>query len=817
MTFLFTDVEGSTELLHALGAGGYGEALAEHRRIVREACGVHGGVEVDTQGDAFFVAFSTAPGALAAAAEATRELSAGRLRVRMGVHTGTPYVMDEGYVGVDVHRAARIAACGHGGQVLVSAAAAALVESAVLRDLGEHRLKDLSAPERIFQLGSAEFPPLKSLYRTNLPVPATPFFGRSAELVALRGLLMEDSVRLLTLTGPGGTGKTRLGLQAAAEAADRFPDGIFWVPLAALREAEQLLATVGQALGAKVDLAEHIADKKLLLMLDNFEQIVDAADFVADLLSQCPNLCVLVTSRELLRVPGEQAYPVPTLKPKDGSDLFVARARAADPAFVPGEAVPELCARLEQLPLALELAAVRVRVLSPEQMLERLSQRLDLLKAGRGVDPRQQTLRATIEWSHDLLDAEEKRLFASLSVFVGGCTLEAAEAVLDADLDLVHALVDKSLVRILDQRRLWMLETIREYAAEHFDQSEAVEQLRENHAEYFLAFAERVEPELSGPGQAKSALLDNEYPNMRTALTWFSEHRDGERSLRLASALRLFWVDNGYLAEGRRWLEAALEATGDLLTPGRAKALGAAALLSALQGDWPQTKRWASEGRRLSLELGELRYAGWSMLTLGRAMLADGDHQKANALFEEGALAAAKTQDSDTIAMAAFNLGYAALHEGNLDRARSEFERVTQQLPNHHNIFARALAALGSVALHDNRDSDAAILLRRSLHLARELEQRDDTVAWALELLGIALSRTDPDHAARLMGRAEALREELGTHLEGIETDLHERALKALLADRSPTVFNNAWESGRNAPLNEIVDQALLLDGECRP
>src|SRR5213593_4463932 len=445
VTFLFTDVEGSTRLLHELGAEQYAQALAEHRRVLREAFAAHGGVEVDTQGDAIFVAFPTAPGALAAAADALTGLDAGPIRVRMGVHTGTPHVSEEGYVGVDVHRAARIAAAGHGGQVLISASTAALLGTEGLLDLGEHRLKDLSAPERIYQLGDEDFPPLKSLYRTNLPIPATPFLGREHELAEVSGLL--EDARLLTLTGPGGTGKTRLGLQAAAEAAERYPDGIFWVPLAPLRDSELVLVTAAQALGAKDGLAEHLADK-LLLLFDNFEHVMEAARGLSELLASCPNVHLLVTSRELLRVPGEQAYPVPPLEPEDGTELFLVRARAARPSFVASHAVPELCARLENLPLALELAAARVRVLSPEQLVERLSQRLDLLKAGRGVDPRQQTLRATIEWSHELLDEDEQRLFARLAVFVGGCTLETAEAVCDADLDTVQSLVDKSLVRV---------------------------------------------------------------------------------------------------------------------------------------------------------------------------------------------------------------------------------------------------------------------------------------------------------------------------------------------------------------------------------
>jgi len=420
VTFLFTDVEGSTRLLRELGVDQYAHALSEHRRVLRAAFAAHGGVEVDTQGDAFFAVFPTAPGALAAAAQAVEGLAPGPIRVRMGLHTGTPHLAEEGYVGVDVHRAARIAACGHGGQVLVSASTASLIDADDLRDQGEHRLKDLSAPERVYQLGADEFPPLKSLHQTNLPFTSTPFLGRERELAEVSGLITRADVRLLTLSGPGGTGKTRLALQAAVPAADAFAGGVWWVPLAALRDPTLVLETAGQAIGAKGELADHIADKSLLLLLDNFEQVVPAAEDLAHLLAACPNLRMLVTSRELLAIPGEQSYDVPPLEPQEGATLFLERARAADPHFVASAAVPLVCARLDNLPLALELAAARVRLLSPEQLLERLSHRLDVLRAGRGVDQRQQTLRATIEWSHDLLDPDERELFARLAVFTGG-------------------------------------------------------------------------------------------------------------------------------------------------------------------------------------------------------------------------------------------------------------------------------------------------------------------------------------------------------------------------------------------------------------
>jgi predicted ATPase/class 3 adenylate cyclase len=512
VTFLFTDVEGSTKLLHELGAEAYADSLAEHRRVIREAVAAHGGVEVDTQGDAFFVAFPTAPGALAAAAAAHDALE---LPVRMGLHSGTPLVTEEGYVGPDVHRAARIAAAGHGRQILASGSTAALAGDGLLRDLGPHRLKDLSAPERIYQLGDNDFPPLRSLHQTNLPIPATPFLGRERELPEVVGLFSQADVRLLTLTGPGGTGKTRLGLQVAAQLAERYPDGVWWIPLAPLRDPQLVLATAGEALGATSDVADHIADKRMLVLFDNFEQVVEAAGDIAQLLASCPQLEVLVTSREPLHISGEQAYPVPPLARDEGVGFFVARARAAAPDFEPDETVAEICRRLDDLPLALELAAARVTALSPAQILERLEQRLPLLTGGaRDLPERQRTLQATIEWSYELLIDEERQLFNRLAAFSGGCRLDAAEAVADADVDTLQSLVDKSLIRS-SQERYWMLETIREYAAPFLD-----DEVRRRHATYFVELADESFMQLLGDPGDWLERLDYERANFRAAFEW---------------------------------------------------------------------------------------------------------------------------------------------------------------------------------------------------------------------------------------------------------------------------------------------------------
>ena len=423
VTFLFTDIEGSTKLLHELGPEAFADALAEHRRILREAFTAQGGVEVDTQGDAFFVAFPTADGALAAAAAAREALAAGPIRVRMGIHTGHPHLGAEGYIGADVHRGARIGAAGHGGQVLVSATTAALVGTDRLRDLGEHRLKDFDAPTSIYQLGDERFPPLKTISNTNLPRPASSFVGRAAEVAAVAALL-QDGARLVTLTGPGGSGKTRLGIEAAASLVPSFTAGVFWVGLAPLRDPALVSETIGQVIGAKDGLAAHIGERQMLLLLDNLEQVVAAAPELAALLEACPQLRLLVTSRERLRVRGEVEYPVAPLADPEAVDLFCSRAQ-----LEPDDAIRRLCRALDNLPLAIELAAARVAVLSPAQILERLSGRLDLLKGGRDADPRQQTLRTTIEWSHELLTHDDQALFERLAAFTGGWRLYAYEDV----------------------------------------------------------------------------------------------------------------------------------------------------------------------------------------------------------------------------------------------------------------------------------------------------------------------------------------------------------------------------------------------------
>jgi predicted ATPase/class 3 adenylate cyclase len=811
VTFLFTDIEGSSRLLHELGAEEYSQALGEHRRVLRKAFAANQGVEVDTQGDAFFVAFPTAPGALGAAGEALEGLDLGPIRVRMGIHTGTPHPGEEGYVGVDVHRAARIAACGHGGQVLVSASTAALVGTDGLRDLGEHRLKDLSAPERIYQLGDADFPPLKSLHRTNLPIPSTPFLGRGRELHEVNELVGRADVRLLTLTGPGGTGKTRLALQAAADAAERYPGGVFWVPLAPSRDPGLVLETACHALGATNGLAEHIGDSALLLLFDNFEHVVEAAADLARVLAACPALDLLVTSREALHVTGEQEYPVPSLAPDEGVEFFDARARAVRPDFASDDAVAEICRRLDDLPLALELAAARVKALSPAQILERLEQRLPLLTGGaRDAPERQRTLRATIEWSHELLTDEEKSLFAQLAVFRGGCTLQAAEQVVHADLDHLQLLVDKSLVRHSGER-FWMLETIRDYADERLGRQAGAGTLRQRHADYFLRLAEEAEPHLTGTQQATwLERLEAEHDNFRLALDSLRRAGLGAEELRLVGALMRFWYVRGHLREGSSRCEEALAAHGDQ-SEARLRALFGAGLLAHRLGDYQRAETLAQERLVLARRLEDAEAVASSVIGLGLAFHGLGDSERAITAYEEGAELARAGGYTWFLAVATGNLGDIALEQGDYAHARVRVEEslgLFRDLGDERKIV-ESLARLGIVASREGRSDEAAGFLRESLEYAQALVDTELAI-WCLgELAALAVSRGDGERAAGLMGAIETLREETGHAPQPDERRLNEQTASALASMLDEQHLAAAHAIGREMTFERAVAYAL--------
>ena len=811
VTFLFTDVEGSTKLLHELGAEDYSRALAEHRRVLRQAFAANGGVEVDTQGDAFFVAFPTAPGALAAAGKALDGLASGPIRVRVGIHSGTPHLDAEGYVGIDVHRAARIAACGHGGQVLVSASTAALAGANGLRDLGEHRLKDLTAPEHIFQLGDGDFPPLKSLHRTNLPIPGTPFLGRVQELDEVHALVSREDVRLLTLTGPGGAGKTRLALQAAASASDRHPGGVFWVPLAPLRDPALVLETAGQAVGARNGLAEHIGETATLLLFDNFEHVLAAVDDLAGLLAACPGLHLLVTSREPLHVTGEQEYPVPPLARQDSVDFFAARARAVKPNFGDDGAVAEICRRLDDLPLALELAAARVKALSPRQILERLEQRLPLLTGGaRDAPERQRTLRATIEWSYELLPETEKLLFARLATFRGGWTLEAGEEVVDANLDALQSLVDKSLLRFSEER-FWMLETIREYATERLEQLEVAESLRRRHAEYFLRLAEEAEPHLTGRQQGTWLDgLEAEHDNLRLSQDALRQAGLGAEELGLVGALMRFWYVRGYLREGRSRCEEALAAHDDQSSP-RLKALFGAGLLAHRLGDYRHAEALMRERLALARHLEDAEGVASSMVGIGLNAQALGDQERAAASYAEGAELARAGGYIWVLAVAIGNLAYFAQEQGDYAQAGTLLEEsngLFRELGDERKI-AEGLVSLGVIASRQGRRDDAASLLREGLEYAEALVDKEIAI-WCLEeLASLAVSGGEAERAARLLGAIETLRQETGHAATREERRLDEQTRSALATKLGEKQLAAALRIGCEMTFDQTMAYAL--------
>jgi predicted ATPase len=747
ITFLFTDVEGSTRLLHKLGAEAYADALAEHRRIVREACAARRGVEVDTQGDAFFFAFPTASGAVAAAQAMTEKLSDGDIRLRIGLHTGAPLVTHEGYVGDDVHFAARVAASGHGGQVLLSKPSRELVHGLLITDLGEHRLKDIEGAVSIYQLGEKTFPPLKTISNTNLPRPASSFLGREAELQEVLAKI-EAGARLVTLSGPGGTGKTRLAIETAANLVPSYKAGVFWVGLSSLRDPALVIETIAQALGAQDGLAEHISERELLLLLDNLEQVVECAPELSELMQSCPNLTLLVTSRELLRIQGEIEYSVPPLAEPEAVTLFCERSQ-----LDPSDDIAELCARLDSLPLAVELAAARTRAMSPAEILERLGSRLDLLRGGRDADPRQATLRATIEWSYDLLDGGERQLFARLSVFHGGCTLEAAGGVIGADIDGLQSLVEKSLVRRSDGR-FWMLETIRDLARERFEASGEAEALGRGHAEWFLAVAERAEPFLKGAEQeAWLRRLEDDHDNLRETLDWLLTRSETVLAGRLAAALWLFWYMHGHVSEARRWLRRALDAGPDEPSETRAKLLDGAGYLASVQSD-DEAIGLLEASLACAKEVGATATAAIAASHLGgvRAWTATGgaDLDAALAAGGEAVHFARQAEDHFALAVALNNLGVTHQLLGDTEQATAYYE---EGLELHRRLgdlsrVALSLANLAGIALGAGDASRAAAFFSEAAEIASVIGDKRHIcvafggLAWSPTANGVGKTRT---------------------------------------------------------------------------
>ena len=879
VTFLFTDIEGSTTRWeHHREA--MQQALIRHDAIVRTAIDAHGGHVFKTVGDAVYAVFTSAPDALQAALAAQQALGAeawdaglGVVRVRMALHTGLAEERGGDYFGQPLNRVARLLSAGHGGQILLSLATHELVRDqlplgAELRDLGEHRLKDLIRPERIFQVVApglpADFPPLKTLDNqpNNLPLQPTPFIGRERELAAVRQRLRDREVPLLTLTGPGGTGKTRLALQTAADMLDAFPDGVWFVNLAPITDSGLVISTiaavwsVAEVAGQPLldTLKRFLRDKHLLLVLDNFEQVLPAAPLVADLLAAAPGLTVLVTSRAPLGIYGEHDVAVPPLQLPDTKHLppldrlsqyeavrlFIERAQAAKVDFAitndNAPAVAEMCVRLDGLPLAIELAAARIRLLPPQALLPRLSSRLKLLTGGRRDLPaRQQTLRGAIDWSYDLLDASEQQLFARLAVFAGGCTLEAVETVCNADGDLaldvfdgIASLVDKSLLRQEaaqpQEPRFVMLETIHEYARERLAARGDAEAMRRWHARYFLQLAETAESQLAGPAQgAWLAQLEVEHANLRAALAWAlgttpSQGTDVAVGMQLAGRLGPFWERRGHLREGHQWLERAVAqgaADGAIPATVRGRARYWLAQFASVMGDPRAARNEYEASLALFREVGDKQGMARALFILGLSLRYDqGDPVAGGAQVDESLALFREVGDQAGIAEVLLNLGWQAFSRDDYTMGHTHIDeslRLARELGDKRGI-AHAFNALGVAAGGRGDYPTARRHYEASLALFRELGETG-WVAGVLNHLGYLLVRQGDGAAAQpLLEESVGLVREIG-FTTAIPTYQHSLALAVLLQGDAPRAaalltesLAQVWEMGRKSGVSYCLE-----------
>ena len=874
VTFLFSDIEGSTRLLQSQGPG-WPDLLARHQELLRTAFIAHGGAEVGTEGDSFFVAFPTAPGAVAAAVDAQRALAgepwpAGvELLVRMGMHTGEASLSTDSYVGLNVHRASRIASVARGGQVLLSDSTRGLVANALpdgveLRDLGDHRLKDLDRAEHLFQLVipglPSDFPAIGSLGSTpnNLPARLTTFLGREREIGAVVDLA--GSHRLVTLTGPGGTGKTRLSLEVARRLVEQHPDGVYFVELASITQPELVAAEIGRAIAlperggrtAMERLVDFIGERRMLLVLDNFEQVMGAATSVSELLASCPSLTILTSSRSALRISGEQEYPVPPLALPDlerlpGHDelsqydavaLFIERARAVRPDFMVtndnAPAVAEICVRLDGLPLAIELAAARIRILSPQAMLGRIERRLALVAGGaRDLPARQQTLRGAIAWSHDMLDEADRALFAGLSVFVGGAALDAIERVcgdlLNGEaLDALAGLVDKSLLRQREgpeyEPRFEMLETIREFALEQATERNELDALRQRHADHYLEVATLAGSQVMG--SAKRSWLDRleaDHENLRAALGWALETDRAETALRMTAALWRFWQMRGHLGEGRDGVTAALALPHAAEHPAaRADALSALAGLAYWQGDSVAARAAYDEEIALRRELGdrageaEALYGASFTWSIGE-LAEDRNADAAAALIEQAIPIFRDLGDELAVGRCAWALANVRYGQGELREARESGLRALEifQAADDRFMTGWTTYTLGLADLSEDHQAAggapearvaAAERLIRALTIFDEAEDSSGYTLVLDALALLALRNGDRERAARLAGAVARLERETGTGLAFWNRGTLGYDPAVLLTDPEAA---EAWRAGEGLTTAEAVAYGL--------
>jgi predicted ATPase/class 3 adenylate cyclase len=863
VTFLFTDIEGSTNLLQTLGPR-YRELLERHAGIVRDAVGGHGGVEVSTEGDSFFAVFASAVDALTAAVAIQRRLAEQRwpegveVRLRMGLHTGEGQVGGDNYVGLDVNRAARIAAAGHGGQVLLSAASRALVEAALpedvtLRDLGAHRLKDLDRPEHLAQaviggLGQ-DFPPLRSLeIPNNLPAELSSFVGRQREVDEAATLLA--GTRLLTLTGPGGTGKTRLAIRVAGQVASGFADGVFFVDLAPLTDPALVGPTVARSLRlteqagrAVVErLKAHLEPMQLLLVLDNFEHLLPASRLVEELLAAAPRLKVVVTSRSILNLYGEQEFAVPPLALPDLSAmadiyrlsqyeavaLFLQRARAAKPAFAltneNAPAVAEICTRLDGLPLAVELAASRIRVLEPREILARLVQHLPLLTTSASNVPiRQRTLHGTIEWSYELLPPAEQRLFGRLGIFVAGWTLDAAEAICNPDRELgldtfegVVSLVEQSLAQRraeAGESRFGMLETIREFARDQLQRDGAIAEIARRHLDHYRDLAELAEPHFVSSGDIGwTHRLEREHDNVRAALRHALDAGYPADGLHLAAALWRFWLQHGYLREGRSWLEALLALEPDGVSAARAKASIALGGLTYWLSDADATEEAYEAAERLYREIGDRGGEAEALYNLAFVPVMRKDPPGSRKLFEKSLALAEEIGRPDLVAQTQVSLGTTLLVIGDSRTALRLFEQALSYFRPTGNSFHIGWA-IGSIAQANWRLGNYDAARTAYAEAITVFTEANNLPGIGAALEGVAAFEAAAGRhreAVRLIGAGAALRETTGASAPMALSLLGdaETAAREAIGDEE---FELALVEGRRMTLKEASDYAVSL------
>ncbi|MGI8707795.1 MAG: ATP-binding protein [Actinomycetota bacterium] len=861
VTFLFTDIQGSTKLLRRLGDS-YGAVLGAHRTLLRAAFARNAGREVDTQGDAFFVAFSDAWGAVNAAVESQLALlehpwaHGEPVLVRMGIHTGDPLLIEGHYVGIDVHRAARICSSAHGGQIVLSEASLQAIGKPPVvairfADLGRHRLKDLEQPEHLYQVIEdgipSEFPALRSLKPpTNVPRHVGGLVGRSQEKQDLERMLRVDGARAVTVTGPGGTGKTRLAAAAALDLLDHFSDGVYFVDLSAANDAALVSSAIGQVVGVQGEGEEPLVDaivnalhdRRMLLLLDNFEQALDGAVVVSDLLHRAPHLSVLVTSRIVLSIEGERELSLaPLVLPHDRSrsaveeseaaELFIERARQARPGFVLTDenagAVADACILLDGLPLALELAAARIKLFSPAALVHRLNDRLALLTGGAGDKPdRHRTLRSTIDWSYHLLTEGERAFFRDLAVFNGGATFEAAEAVAGEGqdpLDALTTLVGHSLLRQREDAdgevRFSMLQTIRDYASEMLSKDPGRAALSERHARYYLELAESIAGEAnSRPTELDR--LDGEHDNMRTALEWWLEREAhpvaGTRALRLTVALGHYWYTHGYAVEGGRWLERALAVGGERAPArDRARALRLLGIMMEQQRHLERARSLFGEALELFRKIGDRGGEASSLNSLGVLTRSLHDLDAAEKLFEESVALRRDIGDEPGTASSLSNLALVAIDRGDFDRAWDLLEntlRLDRARGDEWGV-AVSIANRGVIQLErgdlDDATTAAGDALRRFVDMGEA-----DCMAEALETFaGIAAAQERFVRAARIAGGAGSLRRSAGIPLARIDLERLDRWLGPARAGLGEEAFESARREGAEMTTDQAVKYAL--------